>query len=128
MYQYITALTQSFAAGAACDPNGVKPNFLGFPTWYEYLGGVDTGHGCSPAVTSLSDVWLIGAAIIDIMLRIAALGAIIFVLYGGFQFITSHGDPNSTKQARQTVVNALIGLVIAVAASAIVTFIAGQFK
>jgi hypothetical protein len=125
--QFISLLLSRFAA-ATCDPSLNAGSFLGLPPWYKYLGGVMTNYGCVPQVQQLSDVWLIGAAIIEILLRIAALGAVIFVIVGGVQFMTSHGDPGATKKARETVINALIGLVIAVAATAVVTFIAGRFK
>ncbi len=114
-----------FAAAPKPCPGG---SFLGFPTWYHYLPGVtDSTTGlCSPQITNLSDAWLIVAAIIEILLRVAGLAAVIFVIYGGVSFVTSEGDPEKAKGARSTIINALIGLAIAVAASAIIAFIAGS--
>ena len=104
-------------------------SFLGFPKWYKYVDGYGVnGGGCAPQVTHLSDVWLIVAAFIEILLRIGALLAVIFVIYGGIQYITSQGEPNKTNQARQTVINALVGLVISIGATTLVTFLAGRFK
>jgi hypothetical protein len=104
-------------------------SFLGFPTWYSYLPGTtDANNVCSPQFTSLSDVWLIVAAIIEILLRLAALVAIVMVIYGGVEFITSQGESEKAAKARSTVINALIGLVIAVGAAAIISFIAGGFN
>jgi hypothetical protein len=121
------------AIGAICDPKG--GSFLGFPTWHQYLDGVGVPSGdptvpaqCAPRFDELTDVFLIGAALIEIMLRIAALGAIVFVVYGGIQLIISQGDPSATKQARATITNALIGLVVAVSATAVISFIAGRFS
>jgi ABC-type Fe3+ transport system permease subunit len=119
-----------FAAG--CTPNGGA--FLGFPTWYKYLPGVTSPNGegtasvCLPKLGALSDVWLIVAALIEILLRIAGLAAIIFVIYGGVQYITSQGEPDKAGRARHTILNALIGLVIAISSTIMVTFIAGRFK
>ncbi|HUD10652.1 MAG TPA: pilin [Candidatus Saccharimonadales bacterium] len=101
-------------------------DFLGFPTWYQYLPA--NPYDGSPQLTSLSDVWLIAAAIIDILLRVAALITIIMVIYGGIEFITSQGDPEKAKNARGTVVNGLIGLVIAISATTLISFIAGRFN
>lgn len=100
-----------------------------FPTWYEYLpkGASASGSTCSPALTSLSDVWLIVAAVIEILLRLASLAAVGFVLYGAILFITSQGSPEQTTQARNTIINALIGLAIAVSASIVVAFLAVSF-
>ena len=118
-------LTKIFGAAACQYPNS---NFLGFPFWYTYLPPVkDASGNCVPSLTKLTDVWLIVAAVIDDLLRIAALIAIVMVIYGGFEFITSQGDPEKAKNARGTIINALIGLAIAILATTIVSFIAGRF-
>lgn len=123
-----------YIAATGCTVQG--GSFLGLPKWYAYLQGQQTITGdpsnpvtvCTPAITQLSDVWLIVAAIIEILLRLGALIAVALVLYGGIQFMLSQGDPGKTKQARGTIINALIGLVISVSAATLVTFVAGQFK
>lgn len=103
----------------------IAGSFLGFPTWYEFLPTNSTG---SPAFTGINDVWLIVAAVIDILLRIAAIIAIFVVIYGGIEFITSGGEPEKAASARSTVINALIGLVISVTAATLITFVAGRFN
>ena len=60
-------------------------------------------------------------------LRLASIAAIAMVVYGGVQYIMSQDEPDKTKQARSTIINALIGLVVAVAATTLITFIAGRF-
>lgn len=106
---------------------GVHSSFLGFPTWYAYLPKDNVNGQCTPKLESLSDIWLIVAAVIGILLRVAAVMAVMFVIYGGFQFVTSQGNPDSTTKARTTIINALIGLLLAVSAAAIVQFVAGRF-
>ncbi len=101
-------------------------NFLGFPTWYHYLQSTEVNGLCSPQITGLSDVWLIVAAVIEILLRVAAIVAVIFIIYGGVSYIMSQGEPDKTSRARATITDALIGLMIAVASAAIVSFIAGS--
>ncbi len=100
-------------------------SFLGFPTWYKYLPGTtDPTTGlCSPQLNRLSDVWLILAAVIEILLRVAAIVAVIFVIYGAIAYVVSQGEPDKTGKAKSTIVNALVGLAISVMAAAIVTFI-----
>jgi len=110
------------AAGSPCAGGG----FLGFPTWYEYLPGNQAGGGCVPALTSLSDIWLIVAAVIEILLRVAGILAVVFVIYGAISYITSQGEPDKTAKARDTIINALIGLAIAISSAALVAFIAGR--
>lgn len=103
-------------------------DFLGFPTWYKYLQGVTTNGVCQPQVTSLTDVWLIVAAIIEVLLRVASLLAVGFIMYAGFQYLTSQGDPSKAAQARQGIINAVVGLVITIIAAVTVGFIAGQIN
>ena len=113
-----------------CTP-GKGGNFLGFPTWYKYLNGENVAGRCTPKIDFVNQpIQVAGVllAVIEILLRIAALVAIGFVVVGGVQYITSQGEPDRTNKARGTVINALIGLVIAVTAVAVVTFIGGQFK
>lgn len=117
-------LTQYF--GAPC-PGG---NFLSFPTWHKYLDGVrDPATGlCSPQLGGLNDVWLVVAALIEILLRVAALLAVGFVIYGAVSYMMSQGDADKTTKARHTIINAVVGLAIAIIAGATVGFIAGRFN
>jgi archaellum biogenesis protein FlaJ (TadC family) len=101
-------------------------SIFGFPTWYEYLPLNPTDN--TPEIRGLGDIWLIVAAIIDILLRVAALAAIALVVVGSVQYITSQGEPAKTTKARTTIISALAGLVIAVLAVTLITFLAGQFK
>jgi hypothetical protein len=114
-----------------CEP---KAAFFGFPTWYKYLNGNKSDEGltgksiCTPVIKKIGDVWLILAAVIEILLRAAMLAAVIMVAFGGVKYITSQAQPDHTKAALNTIVNALIGLVIAVAATAMTSFLAGRFR
>lgn len=107
----------------ACDGG----SFFGLPKWYKYLDGQGSGVNCSPVLGGINDLWLVLLAIIEILLRVAILVAIGFMLYGGIKFITSRGNPDKINTARNTVQDSLVGIVIAVAATAIVSFIAGRF-
>ncbi len=108
-----------YFAATTCDNN-----FFGLPTWYKYLDHPN----CSPQLNSINDIWLILLAIIEILLRVAIIAAIAYVMIGGFKFITSRANPEKTADAKNTVIDALTGLVIAVVATAVVTFVAGSFK
>lgn len=75
--------------------------------------------GCSEVVI------LIALAVIDILIRVAAMLAVVMVVYGGFTLVTSQGTPDKIAGARKTILNAVVGLVIALVASQFVKFIAG---
>lgn len=102
--------------------------FLGLPPWYKYLEGRRTGSECVPVFNSLSDVWLIVLAIIEILLRLGSMAAVVYVLYGSVRFITARGNPDKINSARNAIQDAIIGLFIMVAAIAIVNFIGGRFN
>lgn len=122
-------ITQFAAAGCP------KTKLLGvFVPWYQYLKVTkdsDTGvcgingkdFTLLPGNGQNSSVPLILLAIVDDMIRIAGLVAVMFVIMGGIQYATSQGSPDATAKAQSTIINALIGLAIAVVAVAFVTFL-----
>ena len=57
---------------------------------------------------------------------IAGIVAIGFVVYGGILYVTSQGSPDQTQKAQSTIQNALIGLVIAMIAVAVVSFLGNK--
>jgi len=95
-------------------------SFFGLLKWYAYLPTTQ----CTPSVSSLNDIWLIVAAIIEDLLRVAGIVAVFMVIFGGISFITSQGNPEKAAEARNTITYALIGLLIAVSAAVIITFVA----
>ena len=127
----LLSLIKNFAA--ACSDSA----FLGFPTWYKYLQTDDLDVGdstiCTPMLGSLNDIWLVGLAVIEILLRVGILVAIAYVVVGGVKFIDARGDtggggkPDKINTSKQTVLDGLKGVVICVAATAVVSFIAGRF-
>jgi hypothetical protein len=102
-------------------------SFLSFPKWYKYLSASydEERHVCelSPDFEQPSTYTGIAFALLEILLRIAGLVAVVFVIVGGFTFVTSDGQPERAKNARWTIFNALIGLGIVLSATVIVNFI-----
>jgi len=101
-----------------------------FPTWYSYLPSTpdaNPNHYCTPQLNSLDSIWLIVAAVIEILLRVAAIAAVGVIVYAGIMYTTSQGSPETTAKAKSTIINALIGLAFSVIAATLVAFIAGSF-
>ena len=125
---------QYMAVGGANVASECYSTFLGvLVPWYEYLTVVKDPNGiCAVqnfnvvADGKTSSFLLIGLAIADDLVRIAALIAAGYVVYGGFKYMTSQGSPDGTKQAQTTIVNALTGLVLAVTASTIVGYLGAK--
>jgi hypothetical protein len=117
-------------------------NFLKFPTWYKYLNPVfieadpnaDPPRFSSECKISFpkdsnnkeSLVLAVGPillAVFEIILRIGGIAAVGFIIFGGFQYLLSQGEPEQTKGAKSTILNAVIGLAIMLSAVAIVNII-----
>ena len=125
-------IIRNFAANACAQgPGGIS--FL--PTWYKYLPR-DTSttaagqcsvkfSGQNGTITS-TDISAILLAVVEILLRLGAIVAVGYVIWGGIQYILSQGTPDKTKDAKDTIVNALIGLVLTIMATGIVNFIGGR--
>ena len=124
------------AVAPGCDKSSA---FLGMPVWYKYLDvGPETlqDNKVDPcAITGPKNaeggldiqkaIPRVGLAVVEILLRIAGMVAVAFVIYGGFKFVTSQGEPEAYKTAQRTIINALIGVAISVLAVTIVSVIGG---
>lgn len=90
------------------------------------IGPCDTTEGgentkiCKTNATSLSGVI---KGVINILLFVAGMIAVLMIVIGGLRYITSDGDSNRASQARNTILYALIGLIVAISAYAIVNFV-----
>lgn len=61
-------------------------------------------------------------AVINILLYAAGVLSVIYVMFGGFKYITSSGDPQKAASGRQTLLYALVGLVVVIIAVPLVSF------
>lgn len=127
-----TFIMPTIAYAASCSNSSSA--FLGLPTWYKYLTvSPDSGGGCSVQLPKDADGKIdfaqsagrIGLAAIEILLRIAAMVSVGFIIYGGYRYILSQGEPDNVKKAQGTILSAVIGLVITIFATAIVNLLGG---
>lgn len=106
-----------------------KPTLFGIPSWYSYLQlqANNVTNTCDIVNFSVPGSFInIALAILDMALHLAGLVAVGFVIYGGIQLITSRGEPDGMSQARQTIINALVGLAITLIAVAVVGFLGAR--
>lgn len=66
------------------------------------------------------------AQITETLLTVAGAIAVIIIIVGGLTYITSSGDSSRIKQAKDIILYAVIGLIVAILAYAIVHFVAGN--
>lgn len=60
---------------------------------------------------------------LQIFFAIAGAVAMLIIAIGSFRYVLSRGDPNSIKNAKDTIVYAVIGLVVTITGYGIVTFV-----
>ena len=61
--------------------------------------------------------------IITAVIGVIGIVAVIMIILGGVSYTTSQGDPQRTKKAKDTILYGVIGVVVALLAFAIVTFV-----
>ena len=83
-------------------------------TAYDAIPCKDTGN--SSFSTIITNV-------INILSILVGAVSVIMLIVGGFRYIISNGDSNSTKGAKDTIMYALIGLIIVLFAQVIVRFV-----
>ncbi|GAC1387315.1 MAG: hypothetical protein NVS1B7_1770 [Candidatus Saccharimonadales bacterium] len=64
--------------------------------------------------------------ILQLVFGIISTVTIIFIMIASFKFVIANGDPQTIAKARQSILYAVIGLVIALSAEIIVTFVLGN--
>lgn len=76
------------------------------------VGDANVANIPSP-VTILNTIYQNAFGIISLLVGILA---VLYVVYAGIQYILSAGSPDKIKTARATLINAVIGIIIVVAA------------
>lgn len=86
-----------------------------------------TGNGASCTNTNTdqgaTNINNIIKTIINIFSLIVGIVAVIMIIVGGFRYITSGGDSGNVSSAKNTIIYAIIGLVIVALAQFIVQFV-----
>lgn len=82
-------------------------------TIFDGVIGNNGGQGIDKTLgTLLSIVWWL-----------ATMLAVTFIAYGGFKYTTSGGDGNKVSEAKSTILNGVIGLVVVLSIAVIFGFI-----
>ncbi|HEY5550158.1 MAG TPA: pilin [Candidatus Saccharimonadales bacterium] len=88
--------------------------------------GVNAGAGqtgCAPDPNATSSLNTTISRVINILSIVVGIVAVIMLIYGGFRYITSAGDTTRVASAKNTILYALIGLIIVALAQVIVRFV-----
>lgn len=102
-------------AQAIINPN--QPTSAGNPI----ITGLDIFGAFSGLGTA--DIRVIVANIIRLVLSFIGIIMVIMIIWGGFLWLTAGGSDEQTSKAKSTLINAIIGLIIILAANSIVTYL-----
>ncbi len=80
--------------------------------------GCDLATGSGP-----SDLQSIARKVVNFLSVIVGVIAVIMIIVGGFRYITSGGDSNRVGGAKNTLIYAIVGLIIVALAQFIVRFV-----
>lgn len=108
IFGFSLAPTASYAV-SVCDQSNVPEE-------------VKKANGCQGSGDSAEFSGVI-VGIINGIVAVLGIVAAIFIVVGGVNYMTSQGDPGKTKKAKDTILYATIGLIIAALAFAIVNFV-----
>jgi hypothetical protein len=81
------------------------------------------GSNCGPA--SLGNIF---AGIANMLIFLVGAISVIAIILGGLRYVASQGDSKQTTQAKDTILYAVIGIVVAIIAFAIVNFVTTNVK
>ncbi len=66
--------------------------------------------------------------VVNLFLYFAGFVALLYLIWGGFQYVTSAGDDEKAGKGRASVTNAIIGIAIIVIALLIVRYVSNTFR
>lgn len=91
-------------------------------------GGTTNGSSSSVCgATQSDDLPSMIKTVINILLFLIGIIAVVAIIIGGIRYTTSNGDSGAIKSAKDTILYAVIGLIVAIMSYAIVNFVVGAF-
>jgi hypothetical protein len=106
--------TRAQFASAACDPTS---------------GSAAQGAACAAGTNAPTNLFGNGSlfqAIANILIFLIGAVSVIMIIVGGLRMVISSGNPANVKSARETILYAIVGVVIAIMSYAVIHFILGN--
>ena len=101
-------------------PAGMSHAACGDPTSSGVVGGISCGSSPISATDGVQRA-------INLLLYLVCVISLIVVIVGALRYVLSGGNPQATNAAKDTILYAVIGLVVALLAYAIVNFVLTNF-
>lgn len=87
--------------------------------------GVECSKGASSA-DSLFGPSGVFSQISNILIFLVGAVSVIMLIYGGFRYVISGGNPDQVGAAKNTIIYSIVGIVVAILAYAVVGFVTGS--
>lgn len=65
--------------------------------------------------------------VVNVLLWVIGVLSIIMIIFGGIRYVISTGDSGKVKAAKDTIMYAIIGLIVAILSAVIVNFVVTKF-
>jgi uncharacterized membrane protein len=88
-------------------------------------GGANAARGADQPI----DLFGVGgtfSTITNVLLFIVGAIAVIMIVIGGLRYVTSGGNQNAVTAAKNTILYAIIGIIVAILAYAVINFVLGS--
>jgi hypothetical protein len=118
-----TPLAISTSAYAVDCDAGTNPNKCQACEGITQIGGGNACKGDSGAGDKLGNFI---QRIINVLLFVVGAISVLMIIIGGLRYVLSGGDQNAVSGAKNTILYAVIGLIVAIMAYAIVNFVVAK--
>lgn len=89
---------------------------------YSLQGGVDNAQGTGMK-GKVGDTGSLVKDAVNVILWVVGILSVVMLVWGGIKYTTSAGDTNKVASAKNTIIYAIIGLIVSIMAYAIVNFV-----
>ena len=86
-------------------------------------GVTAAGGNCAGGVGQVNKVITF---VLNTLSVIVAVVSVIYIIWGGFKYVTSSGDASNVQSAKNTIMYAIVGLIVVALAQAIVNYVLQQ--
>jgi cytochrome bd-type quinol oxidase subunit 2 len=104
---------------------GTLVTFLGNATDFITRGATGACQSACNTGTTVSGIF---SGLANALIFIVGAVSVIMVIVGGLRYVISNGDSKQTSAAKDTILYAVVGVVVAVAAFAIVKFVTTNIR
>ena len=105
---------------------GFLTSFLSVPVEAQGIWGGCSGSASAVCADKSEATDIVGTLINTFLFVIGAL-SVIMIVHSGFKYVSSRGEAEQVKSAKNTLLYAVTGLIVAILAFTIVNFVVGIF-